>query len=218
MIKYKNGNYNCILLEDGTKIRYNKLSHFEPLFPESIDCKITNQCFQNCEYCHEQSNKEGKHANLNHPIFNSLHAGTELAIGGGNILLHPNIVEFLGRMREQDIICNITINLNELAGAYSTIKYWSMNNLVHGVGISIDRIPTPNELMLLRQNPNFVVHVIAGIVTDEIINTLSDCNLKILILGYKNFGRGINYLEKNPSIQERINELARKIQIGRAHV
>ena len=37
---YKNGNYDVILLEDGTKIRYNKLDNLNPSFAESIGAEI----------------------------------------------------------------------------------------------------------------------------------------------------------------------------------
>ena len=40
-MKYRNGNYNVTILEDGTKIRHNKLDCFIPEKPESMDIKIT---------------------------------------------------------------------------------------------------------------------------------------------------------------------------------
>lgn len=45
-----------------------------------------------------------------------------------------------------------------------------------------------------KNNSNIVVHVINGIVTKDELESLAHHNLKILILGYKNFGRGTNYL------------------------
>lgn len=42
--KYKNGNYEVMIFDDGTKIRYNNLDCLIPDFPESMDMKISNYC------------------------------------------------------------------------------------------------------------------------------------------------------------------------------
>ena len=95
--KYTNGNYKVQILSDGTKIRYTKDNAFKPEFPESIDVKITDYCDMGCAYCHELSTPKGKHANLDIllEVLKPLLPGTELAIGGGNPLFHPNLLPFL---------------------------------------------------------------------------------------------------------------------------
>ena len=45
--KYQNGNYKVMLLEDGTKIRYNNLDNLTPDFAESMDVKLTDKCSRN---------------------------------------------------------------------------------------------------------------------------------------------------------------------------
>ena len=61
--KYQNGNCTVTLEDDGTKIReYDGIP--VPLFPESVDLKITDYCDLNCSYCHENSNTKGKHASV----------------------------------------------------------------------------------------------------------------------------------------------------------
>ena len=45
---YTNGNYHVTLLNDGTKIRYNRLDNLTPAFAESIDCNITERCDGGC--------------------------------------------------------------------------------------------------------------------------------------------------------------------------
>ena len=202
--KYTNGNYNCIICDDGTKIRYNDATYFEPKFPESIDCKISNRCNMNCSMCHECSTENGELANLNHPIFDSLPKFTELALGGGNVLEHPDLVPFLERMRERHVICNMTLHLSHFEQAAAKVKLWHNNGLIHGVGISVNTVPTDYQLMLLRSNPNFVVHVIAGVVPVEAMMKMYDCGLKLLVLGYKNYGRGEHYLELHPEITTKI--------------
>lgn len=51
--RYRNGNYDVLIFEDGTKVRKNDLDFFEAESPESMDIKITNQCDMGCPMCHE---------------------------------------------------------------------------------------------------------------------------------------------------------------------
>ena len=48
--KYQNGNYKVMLLEDGTKIRYNDLDNLTPDFAESMDVKLTDKCSVGCSF------------------------------------------------------------------------------------------------------------------------------------------------------------------------
>lgn len=50
MFAYKNGSYTVMILDDGTKIRYNKSNIYKPSRVESMDIKITNQCDMGCPY------------------------------------------------------------------------------------------------------------------------------------------------------------------------
>ena len=91
-VSYRNGNYTVYFNKsNGTKIRKNDLDFLEPEFPESFDCKITNRCYHNCFMCHEDSVSDGKHGNINHEFFKTLRPHTEIAIGGGNPLEHPQL-------------------------------------------------------------------------------------------------------------------------------
>lgn len=193
--KYMNGNTTVIILNDGTKIReYEntpKISH-----PESIDVKITNYCDMGCKYCHESSTINGNHADLNKllEVINDLPAGVELAIGGGNPLSHPNLIEFLLILKSRGIIANITINQGHLKKFDNIIIYLIKNDLVKGVGISITSDNFNNIKPLLEISNNIVYHVIAGVSKVEIIEKLIELgNCKVLILGYKIFGFGISY-------------------------
>ena len=108
---YVNGNYYVRIYGDGTKIRENDLDFFEPAFPESFDIKITNQCDMGCPMCHEDSKPDGKHGDILHlPFLDSIHPYTELAIGGGNPLAHPDLIPFLRLCKDRDLIPNITVN------------------------------------------------------------------------------------------------------------
>lgn len=205
---YKNGNYMVTMFDDGTKIRYNKEDHLDAEFPESIDIKITNCCDRKCHQCHEQSTPDGIHANLKHPILESLKPYTELAIGGGNPLSHPDLIPFLARMKEKNIICNMTVNIVHFVNNYDLLLGMSKNGLIHGLGISIGSYIEKKHVDMVASFPNAVVHVIAGMIIDQDLTCLYDHNIKLLILGYKDFGRGKDYYKQySPFIQKNIEHL-----------
>lgn len=192
LTRYTNGNYNVILLKNGTKIRYNSLDNLTPEFAESIDCTITEKCDGGCEYCYLGCNIHGKHADLNQDFFNSLHKGQELALNG-NDLSHPELIEFLNRMKNQGVICNITVNQIHFIREIEKIRFLVNNNLIWGLGISLVNSSDDKLYEYLKEFPNAVIHTIDGLLTKEDIDNMSNKNIKLLILGYKVLGRGINY-------------------------
>lgn len=219
---YENGNYTVMLLSDGTKIRFNNKATMKADFPESIDLKISNKCsgptgFGPCEFCHEQSHPNGELANLNHPLLNSLHPYTELAIGGGNVLEHPDLFPFLSRMKDKNVICNMTLHLDHFLGAVSYIKYLQEEGYLHGVGISVNKAIDRDTIDRIVAIPNTVVHTIAGIMPQEGYKSLYDRNIKLLILGYKNYGRGAEYIKHDDGIMDRIGILHDNIMDMMSH-
>ena len=190
--KYNNGNYTVEIYDDGTKIRETEEETFEASFPENIDIKITNKCLNNCNFCFESSSPEGKHGNLNVDFIKSLHPYTELAIGGGNPLSHPDLHEFLKVLKENKIIANITIRQNDFLNNLELLKYYTDNKLLYGIGVSLIE-PTDDFIKEIQQFPNAVIHTIAGLLTKEQLIKLFNKKLKVLILGYKTRGKGENY-------------------------
>ena len=193
--EYQNGNTTVTILRDGTKIREYEnipvISH-----PESIDVKITDYCDMGCAYCHESSTTAGIHADLTKllDIISELPAGVELAIGGGNPLSHPNLVEFLQTLKSKGIIANLTINQGHLKSYNDLIIFLIKEDLVKGLGISITNNNFTYIKPLLKLTNNIVYHLIAGVNKIEVIDKLIELgNCKVLILGYKLFGFGITY-------------------------
>lgn len=206
--KYQNGNYNVFLYEDGTKIRYNEADWFAAAFPESIDVKISNRCNMGCLFCHECSTPEGKLANLRHPLFDSLHPYTELALGGGNVFEHPDLIDFLKRMAAKHIICNLTVHWRHFYQYYDTIAALIRDKLVWGIGVSVNEVVDYEVLELIEQmQSHVVIHSIAGVVPQNVLYTMSHFANKLLLLGYKEFGRGATYLTDNPDILYNIHRL-----------
>lgn len=194
---YQNGNYDVYIYEDGTKIRETKEDEFLASFPECMDIKITNYCDMGCPYCHEASNKDGLHGDILNPMFiKTLKPYTELAIGGGNPLSHPDLEEFLLFLRSRRIIANVTINQKHFIENYDNIKFLCDNKLIHGLGVSFTTA-TDDFIEKILSIKNVVVHVINGIVSLNELSKLSNKGIKILILGYKEFRNGADYYSQS---------------------
>ena len=196
--KYQNGNTTVIIYEDGTKIReYDNTP--EIYFPESLDVKITNYCDLGCKYCHENSTIKGEHADLEKlkAVLISLPAGVELAIGGGNPLDHPNLIEFLIWCQERGLICNITVNQRHLKKHLATLETLIEEKLIYGLGISIVNNHYREIEYLKTLTNNIVYHLIAGVNNVSELDSLNSIgNCKVLILGYKNFWKRSKLLFK----------------------
>lgn len=196
---YMNGNYKVSIFDDGTKIRENDLDFFEPNTVESMDIKITNKCDKGCPMCHEDSKPNGIHGDILSPSFlDKLHPYTELAIGGGNPLEHPDLQEFLLRCKDKKFIPSMTVNQDHFMKNISLIKKLCDNELIYGLGISLTD-PTDEFIATVKQFPNAVIHVIAGLFDKDDLAKLEYQDLKILILGYKKFRRGESLYLKDPT-------------------
>ena len=188
---YKNNDYMVTMFNDGTKIRWNDKDSFNPIKPESIDLKITNKCNMACNMCHENSTPDGKHGDiLNLPFIDTMLPYSEVAIGGGNPLTHPDLIEFLERLKERKIIASMTVNQMHFMQNIDLLKELTDNKLIYGLGISYIGGSHDNCIKAIKQFPNAVVHVINGIVHMDNLKALAYNDLKILILGYKDFRRG----------------------------
>lgn len=193
---YKNGNTATTILSDGTKIRKTYDDEFKPAFSESCDVKITDRCDGGCAFCYEGCTSHGRHGNiLNDTFIDSLHRGTELALNG-NDLSHPNLFEFLSRLKDKGVIANLTVNQIHFERHYDFIKALVDKKLIWGLGVSL-REPTDAFINLVKTIPNAVIHTINGVLTERDIDRLANHNLKILILGYKTVGRGFEYYTNN---------------------
>ena len=188
---YTNGNYKVsINLKDGTKIKYSDEDVLIPSTVDNFDLKITNQCDMNCPFCHEASTENGKHGDIMHLKFiENLHPYTEVAIGGGNPLCHPDLVPFLERCKNLKLIPSITVNQSHFEKDQGLIQSLVSNQLIYGLGVSLV-YPSPQFLDMLRNYPNAVLHIINGVITEEQFNKLLNRDLKILILGYKKVRKG----------------------------
>lgn len=194
---YKNGNYFVDLYEDGTKVRYNDLDFFDADFPESMDCKITNRCPMGCRFCYEKSTPDGKHGDImNAEFINRLRKGTEMAIGGGAVTSHPDLIPFLKKLKEIGVLPSITVHQKEYKNNYNLINMLVEEKLIYGLGVSFSSFDDEFWDEVITTNSNLVVHLIAGIHGGDVFEYFKNKNAKILVLGFKDFGRGHDLLEK----------------------
>lgn len=191
---YKNGNFIVRFnMNDGTKIRETNADDFIPSFAENMDIKCTNYCSRGCKFCHEGSSTEGKHGDiLNEKFIDTLHRYQEVALGGGDITSHPDLIPFLKKLKEKDIVANITVHQHDFEQKQELIKKLVDEELVYGIGVSLID-PTEEFIKLVKQYPNVVIHVINGIFDVSDALALADHDLKILILGYKQIRRGSDW-------------------------
>lgn len=208
---YKNGNYRVVIYDDGTKIRFNNKNYMYADRPESIDICISKRCSQGCLYCYEESTPDGAIADFTSPLFDSIPPYTEVALNGNGIFDNHDFDMFLLKMKYRKVICNLTIHINDFIQYCSNLHYYVEHGWIHGIGVSINAPISNDVISRLKQFPNIVIHVVAGIVSWETLMKLSNNGLKLLILGYKDYGRGTTYLENHSDVRANINQLKNRI-------
>lgn len=213
--KYKNGNHFVYINDkNGTKIRETidkNATEFISDFADSVDFKITNKCFNNCPFCHEKSTSNGEEGCINNWKFlDTLHPYTEMAIGGGDILTFSKLYELLELLKSKNIYANITVSQNNIYD--NKIDYLVEHELVKGIGVSLYGY-RKYDIARIKSLPNTVIHLINGITACEAsFHQLADKDLKVLILGYKTFGRGVDFVKDSPWIQDNMNWVEKNIE------
>jgi hypothetical protein len=201
---YNNGDFSFTIYDDGTLIRECDIEDGKTDFPTSIDIKLTNYCNLGCKFCHESSTTEGLHGDLDKlfDIIKVLPSGVEIALGGGDPLSHPDLLTFLKKVKNIGLISNITVNQGHLKEHQQLLTFLIKEDLVKGVGISITSNNFTYIKPLLEITNNIVFHLIAGVNDIKIIDKLMSLGnyCKILVLGYKMFGFGVNYYNENVNI------------------
>ena len=192
--RYKNGNYNVTIFEDGTKIRETidpNATEFIPEFAENVDIQLTDKCSQGCSFCYANCTKNGEHGKIDYEFLKHLHPFTEVALNG-NDCDHPDLSELLDLLHKQQIFANITVNQNQFMSNISKLKDWTNKHLIRGIGVSLIK-PDEEFFSAIKEFDNLVVHTVLGVTSFTDYRALSERNAKVLVLGFKNKGRGVNY-------------------------
>ncbi|WP_249311921.1 radical SAM protein [Congzhengia minquanensis] len=195
--RYVNGNVRTMIFADGTKVRETDDDEFMPAYAENIDIKICNRCDRGCKFCHEGSTPDGKLGDiLNENFVDTLHPYQEVALGGGNVLEHPDLISFLQKLKERKVIANITLNQVHFEKNIEVVENSINEKLIYGLGVSLVN-PTSEFIEKISKFPNAVIHVINGILKPSDVELLGNKGLKMLILGYKNLRRGSEWLAED---------------------
>jgi len=208
LAEYDNGNCHVRLHQDGTKIRECD-SVPAPELPESIDLKITDYCDVGCPYCHEGSSTNGLEAKIDDVlhVLEQLRPGTEIAIGGGDPLSSTSLPVILGRSKELGLVSNMTVRLESLLRdnglQLSKVNKYRRLGLVYGVGISgAEGINLYDQIFSSIADTNTTLHFIIGVDSPQrVIQAIK--HYKVLILGFKQVGRGNDYY---PVAKDKIGE------------
>ncbi|WP_087864367.1 radical SAM protein [Comamonas thiooxydans] len=189
---YQNGGTAVSIFTDGTKIRETQ-SDAPPVWPEQMDLKITDYCDAGCAWCHEESTPRGLHADLIATLrmLEGLPAGVEIAIGGGDPLSHPGFAEFAQELRNRGLVPSVTVNGRHLARSRAALEKLIGDRCLFGVGVSF------HEDLPDWDYENMVLHLIAGVNDPALLKGATKAH-KILLLGYKQFGRGRKLFELRP--------------------
>lgn len=185
---YINGNYQVTIYEDGTKTRISLDGTFEPNRIETLDINISNKCNVGCDYCYINATPKGAEADLGFDSFEEMKIPkhTELALNYNGF--HKQLDNFLD-IYFYEYIINLTVNNSLLHNKeeLQRLQGWIDSEKVKGIGVSTNKF-IPNLKLI---STNIVYHTIVGITpVSEIVDMLK-ANQKVLILGYKQMGRGI---------------------------
>jgi hypothetical protein len=112
-----------------------------------------------------------------------LNPGTEVAIGGGDPLSHPDFAWFVRQLRAKGLVPSVTVNGKHFERHLPVLKELTSEGSLFGVGFSYhDKLPDWDY-------EHLVVHLIAGVHSPEVLDVATR-SYKVLLLGYKQFGRG----------------------------
>jgi MoaA/NifB/PqqE/SkfB family radical SAM enzyme len=132
-----------------------------PEYPELIDLKITDMCLHGCPFCYMGSTGSGIHANIKtlKSIIYSINDDSnndrcvEFSIGGGNILLYPDLDELFYYIKNNGHIVNTTINAKDCKELINNDSlFTTFNRYVTAIGISItDESEIPDVVALYKK-------------------------------------------------------------------
>lgn len=123
-------------------------------------------------------------------LLKALPTGVEVAIGGGDPLSHPEFERFVRGIRAYGLIPSVTVNGRHFEQHREVLERLTGEGQLFGVGVSFSK-----EHGLPRWDyPHMVLHLIAGVDHPSVLDEAKQ-RMKVLLLGYKRFGRGAKLFE-----------------------
>lgn len=184
---------------DKPTLSLNKLG-----FPSLVDLKITDYCNFGCKFCYQNSTKRGKHGDVENikKIIDVLAESNtqEIAIGGGEPTLHPDLFEILLHAKSKNFVIGITTKNYKLYDIQNIKLYF---NFIDSLAISCNSMEDLESAKNLRKQlqekgiyTNIYVQSILELIDPNIYENFIKEVYKnfsnFTLLGYKNYGRGNN--------------------------
>jgi MoaA/NifB/PqqE/SkfB family radical SAM enzyme len=202
--------------------------------PELVDLKITDFCDQGCPFCYQDSSMTGKHASLKNikQIIKQLRINEvfEVALGGGEPTKHPKFDKILDLFKPfPRIRVSLSTRNKDFLTPENLNKY---RDIISAIGFSTESV---DDLLELREmlngdwmlqderyvsfyNSQVRIHFVCGSLnkedTIEFLETANRCKIDVLLLGWKNYGRGKN-IKPHPYKDWILKEVKR---IGFSHI
>lgn len=224
---FENYKRNCTL----GRVRFTSTKGpLVPEYPELIDLRLTNKCNHGCPFCFMDSTNKEPHMDERYinRILNGCGPRTEFSIGGGNILLYPELEYVLAKIKSEGHIVNVTINAKDCDTIVNDEKIKDIFiKFVDGIGISVASVEDLKEVKkvtalykdydFFSKHPGYhskyvTIHMIPEYLgvetTKQIVEATKQNGLWIpsLFLGYKENGRGAK-CEHKVFTESELNEI-----------
>lgn len=195
--------WTVINTKTGAKVRLSFAKDPTPLLrsrvPELVDMKITDKCYQGCQFCYQDSKPNGEHADsdvVGGFLWKLGELGTlEVAFGGGEPTKHPDLPKFLNEVRRYGIIPNFS----------TATLFWSealvaaAQEYLGAFALSVEKATDVGRLYeFCRQTglygtAQFVVGAHPPERLFEVARAARDLRITLTLLGFKRVGRGASF-------------------------
>ena len=199
--------------KNGAKFRASSTPYTKASAPELVDVKITDHCAFKCKFCYQGSSVEGIHAPFERieEIFDELsQLGVfEVALGGGETTSHPDFAKILRAGHDRNLSMNFTSYGTDWVKNEDVID--ALNDIRNiGIGISVHTKRDINKIFKIKETLRerkiywgieLIAQTVVGATPYEtILDLIKICGehkIPLLLLGYKNVGRGETYKSKD---------------------
>lgn len=182
-------------------------SFYKAPWPELVDMKITDYCNFGCNFCYTDSTEEGKHGKLEDikKYIDTLAEGNifEIAFGGGETTLHPDLEEILRYTKSKGIVPSLT---SKNLKFFKSDLFWELFNkkIIGSVAYSVtnkSQITKLHEILNDKREyssygdgSRIHIHIVMGVQTMantlKMIEESSSHWFTTTLLGFKTNGRG----------------------------
>jgi hypothetical protein len=196
---------------DGTKIRMSFADDPQPYThasaPELVDMKITDRCSKGCSYCYQDSKPDGQHAEAGEVrgwLYSLAQIKVfEVALGGGDPVLHPEFFEFVKLAKRLGIVPNFSTRQTGWLREGDSKK--AVEESCGRVGFSIDSRDDADRVMAEVVTSGFPrdkvsFHFVMGgsYRCAEVLSAASYWRVPVVLLGYKHAGRAKHHCRPVP--------------------